>query len=240
MPNGHSLVLFGGFASPIGPCPLDDTWLYEAVAGSWTPIGQGDHPSKRTFTTLAAMGSSEQLLLFGGEGVGESLNDLWLLDVAAGQWTPLNPAGAPPPASSNHNMVWVDGPAGQPEKGYLLLFGGALDQWWMLLPNGVEAVSDVTLSGPTSTLVQGEVRLTAAVTPPSAALPLTYQWAATDHPLQTQTTGAAENQATFQWATPGTKTVMVTASNAAGQAVSSQTIQVIVPSHFVYMPMVSR
>jgi hypothetical protein len=240
MPNGHSLVLFGGCASPIGPCPLEDTWVYEATNGSWTEIGQGNHPAKRTFASMAAVGSSQQLLLFGGEGTTGALNDLWLLDVPAGQWTPLNPTGTPPPASSNHSMVWIDGPADQPENGYMLLFGGGLNQLWMLLPNGVEGVTGVTLAGPTSSLVQADVTITAAVTPGSAALPITYQWTATDHSLQTHTTGIATDQATFHWTTPGTKTVTVTAANATGQAVSSRTVQILVPSHFVYMPVVRR
>jgi hypothetical protein len=71
-------------------------------------------------------------------------------------------------------------------------------------------------------------------------LPITYQWTATDHEGQTHTTGSAEDQATFQWGAPGTKTVTVTASNAAGQAVSSQTVEVIVPGDFVYLAVVRR
>lgn len=239
MPTGSSLVLFGGCGSP-GPCPLGDTWRYNA-GGGWTQIGQGDSPEKRTFSSLAAMGSSQQLLLYGGEAQGGGLlNDLWLLDVPAGEWTQLHPTGGPPGPSSNHNLVWVDGPADDPDNGYMVLFGGDLAEMWMLLPQGLQDISGVTLTGQPATLGNTPLTFEAAVQPGSATPAITYHWEATSHSLRVHTSGLTEDQTTYSWVSAGPKTVTVTAYNTAGQATASQTVQILVPSDYVYLPMAVR
>jgi hypothetical protein len=160
--------------------------------------------------------------------------------VAAGEWTELNPTGGPPGPSSNHNLVWVDGPAGDPDNGYMVLFGGDLAGMWMLLPNGLQAVSGVTLTGRPATLVNTPLTFEAAVQPGSATPAITYHWEATGHSLRVHTSGLTEDQTTYSWVTAGPKTVTVTAFNTEGQATASQTVQIVVPNAFVYLPLAVR
>lgn len=151
------MVLFGGCGSPAG-CPLDDIWLFDESAGTWTDLSTAGGPSARTFPALAATADGTAVLLFGGDGSGVR-NDLWRFDVSAPSWQLLTPTN-PPPARDGHAMVWVDGAHAVGGCGVLYAFGGdgssgLRDDLWRLQPEAaaviptiyaVDAAGDVELS----------------------------------------------------------------------------------------------
>lgn len=84
----------------------------------------------------------------------------------------------------------------------------------------IVAVASVTISGPTAADLGQPVSLTATVSPTGASPPVSYSWS----PEPDSGQGAA--QATYSWATPGEKTVMVTAVNGGGAADDNYTVTI--------------
>jgi hypothetical protein len=81
------------------------------------PTGSADVPARRQHALV--VGPDAALYLYGGVGAeGAFLNDLWRLDPAGGEWTPLEPSDGvrPPPLAEPHLVVLADGD--------LLEFGG--------------------------------------------------------------------------------------------------------------------
>jgi len=65
-------------------------------------------------------------------------------------------------------------------------------------------------------VVQADYVFTAAVNPSTAPQPVIYAWEATGQPPLTHADLGLSDSATFNWATPGTKHIIVTATNANG------------------------
>jgi len=80
------------------------------------------------------------------------------------------------------------------------------------------APGEVDIGGPTTGVIQVSYAFSAAVAPSLAAQPLTYVWQATDQSPVTHTGRGLDDEVSFNWVTPGTKTVTVTVSNLAGAA----------------------
>lgn len=85
--SAGKLVLFGGFAGPLGL--LDDTWTYDPATRRWTALGRSQHqPSRRDFSSMAYDPAAGQVVLFGGQtGISGNvnatdLNDTWLLRIS--------------------------------------------------------------------------------------------------------------------------------------------------------------
>jgi N-acetylneuraminic acid mutarotase len=102
---------------------FDDTWALDLATATWTNITptQGTLPLKRCLHDMVYDAASDRVLLFGGcsSGFGPCpQGDLWALDLAANQWTQLQPGGDAPAARSNPALV-LDTASGQ-----ALLFGG--------------------------------------------------------------------------------------------------------------------
>ncbi len=104
----------------------------------------------------------------------------------------------------------LDG-TGQPHLGYYDALSGTLQ--YAFACNSVDAAS---VTGPTS-LGSGEVGIySAAASPPTATLPITFVWS----------NGANGPTAAYSWTMPGVYTVTVYASNACGTAGGSMTVTV--------------
>jgi hypothetical protein len=73
-------LLFGG-VGPNASEVLGDTWLF--AAGVWTNESGGTGPPPREGASMAVDPSSGWVVLFGGTGVGGSLNDTWTLNATA-------------------------------------------------------------------------------------------------------------------------------------------------------------
>jgi hypothetical protein len=83
-------------------------------------------------------------------------------------------------------------------------------------------LSSVTITGPVEGLDRTTYPFTATVSPSSTLQPITYAWQATERPI-TNTSGLSD-VAQFKWNTPGTKTITVTATNAASFVFNTYTI----------------
>jgi hypothetical protein len=90
----------------------------------------------------------------------------------------------------------------------------------------------VAISGPTTGAAQVDYDFTATVSPGTTTQPITYVWEATDQAPVTHTGGDLDDTVTFNWDTPGLKTINVTASNAVGSATDTHevTINYVPPS----------
>jgi hypothetical protein len=100
--------------------------------------------------------------------------------------------------------------------------------------NGCQAVSGVSITGPTIGYTNTLYSFTAQVTPVAASTPITYTWS----PAPAAGSGALVG---FTWATTGTKTITVTAENCGGSAEDSHAITISpAGEHHVYLPLVVR
>ena len=102
-------------------------------------------------------------------------------------------------------------------------------------------LTGVVVTGPTTGIVSTSYTFTATVSPLSATTPVTYVWWATDQLPVTCTrglsdTGHLSDTATFTWTTSGSKTVTVTATNAASAV--TDTCNVIVEPCKVNFPLI--
>lgn len=88
------------------------------------------------------------------------------------------------------------------------------------------APTGVTLVGPTQGLAGTAYPFTAAVTPLTVTVPMTYQWQVTDQPPVTQRSGMTA-QLTLTWPAAGVYTVTVQALNASGAVSAIQPITIV-------------
>lgn len=89
-------------------------------------------------------------------------------------------------------------------------------------------VNQVAISGPTTGTVNTLYSFTANVLPITATLPVTYTWQTTGQPVVTQV-GGTSSSVSYNWITPGVKTIQVTAANLLGTATDSHTITIQAP-----------
>ncbi|MGD8794660.1 MAG: PKD domain-containing protein, partial [Anaerolineae bacterium] len=86
-------------------------------------------------------------------------------------------------------------------------------------------LAGVGLSGPTQGLVGQSYLFEAEATPATASQPITYTWQATDHPPLVHSGGLTDS-AVLSWTTSGPKSVVVTATNRAGQVQASTSLPI--------------
>lgn len=99
-------------ATPVGNATISApnmTWQKLAPAGPLPPA-RFDH-------TLVNDGT--RLYLFGGRGP-DAMRDLWIYDIQANEWSPVQPEQSfdPPRARFGHNAIW------DPQRSVMVLFGG--------------------------------------------------------------------------------------------------------------------
>lgn len=90
------------------------------------------------------------------------------------------------------------------------------------------AVGQVAISGPAAGTVNTLYSFTANVQPLTTTLPVTYTWQTTGQPLVTQV-GELSSTVSYNWITPGVKTIMVTAQNLLATVTDSYTITIQAP-----------
>ena len=86
------LVSFAGFTD-LGR--FDDTWAFDPAASVWTEISTDPRPLARCLHTAAYDPVGYRMLMFGGQGGGNALNDLWSLDLDTGAWSDITPESGP-------------------------------------------------------------------------------------------------------------------------------------------------
>ncbi|MEM7347193.1 MAG: kelch repeat-containing protein [Chloroflexota bacterium] len=125
------LVIHGGCASPFGDCFLDDAWVLDTQANSWTEVLSDVKPVGRQYQTLVDITGRERQIMFGGQDASRApRDDVWFLNLDTGQWQlVVSESEAKPSARYNHAAVWIPGNAA------MFVFGGrdssgALGDMW--------------------------------------------------------------------------------------------------------------
>ncbi len=90
------------------------------------------------------------------------------------------------------------------------------------------AASSVTITGPSSGIVNTNYSYVATVTPVTTTQPITYTWQATDQSNVVHV-GNITDTVTYNWAVAGTKTITVTADNGHGTQTSTKQVAIGVP-----------
>ncbi len=90
------VVMFGG--GNLEFVSLNDTWLWDGTAKTWTQQFPVHSPSARE-TTLAYDANTNQIVFFGGATSGVVYNDTWTYDGV--DWTEQHPATVPPARADN-------------------------------------------------------------------------------------------------------------------------------------------
>lgn len=145
--SSNNIIIFGGFGVEESSssaanttttidgtsCRLNDTWLFDCKAETWTPVTSSavgssssssscspwtsfGQPSKtppppRGGHASAVVGGGSCLAIFGGYGGDGSrhsrndLNDLMVFHIPSSQWFPVDTYGTPPPARSGHALL---------------------------------------------------------------------------------------------------------------------------------------
>jgi len=141
-PMTHRVVLFGGllfscaFRIPEDSGPrLDDTWVYDASANTWTNVTSEVAPPARSDAGIAYHPNGPAIVLFGGAPVDQGypgswvLGDTWSLDPRTYAWKDVHPA-SPPTARSGLRMEY------DAEARAVVMYGGCgdgscdRDTWW--------------------------------------------------------------------------------------------------------------
>jgi hypothetical protein len=117
------------------------------------------------------------------------------------------------------------------------LRGTSAAEWytWLGMFHNPECASlpilpvSVTITGPTSGIVNTNYNYVASVTPAATTLPITYTWQATGQPDAVHTSGGVSDTVAFNWAVAGTKTITVTADNGHGSVMDTAQVVIGVP-----------
>ncbi len=134
--DANRMLMYGGCASPAGPCPLGDLWSFDLATNRWTEILSPARPPARQHYGIAFDSAGRRAILFGGSGPGR-LNDTWEFDSRTNAWRQLEISGSPPPARSRHQGV-------ADASGVSFFFGGSTprgqtNELWMLGPPAVSS-----------------------------------------------------------------------------------------------------
>lgn len=105
--NKDKVLLFGG-TDGIFPSEtwLDETWIYDLSAGSWTEDTVGTSPSARYGHAMATVYGTDQVVLFGGWTDSGYNDETWVYDLSASSWTE-DTSGTSPSARCYHAMASI-------------------------------------------------------------------------------------------------------------------------------------
>jgi len=113
-------------------------WSYSPDANAWTEVGRNsERPAPREEAIAVWDTANAQLLVYGGDREGRSVDDLWAYRPVSDAWVELDPAAPWPAARFRHAAVWD--PTGE----QMLVFagygggfpGGYLNDVWSYRPS---------------------------------------------------------------------------------------------------------
>jgi hypothetical protein len=113
------MVVFGGrrdFAEP-----FNDVWILTLEVGNerWEEVEiAGVSPPARCQASAIYDPKQKRMVIFGGFSDGQSLNDLWSLDLVNFVWHRLEPSGIPPASRQGHVAIY------DPLESRMIMFGG--------------------------------------------------------------------------------------------------------------------
>ena len=110
----QQLLVCGGSTGFAPDSALQDLWLYDIAANTWTELPAAPAPR---WQFAAAVDAKHKLFILHGGFDGASLptNDTWIYDIAKKKWTP---AGNGPKTADAHAAVW------DKQTGLVLCYGG--------------------------------------------------------------------------------------------------------------------
>jgi len=106
-PARDQMLLFGGCASGVGPCPLGDLWALDLQTNTWRQLSS-DPPARQFYGTAFDPGT-QRMILYGGDGEDGLLGDVWEYDPATDNWHEPTLTGAMPTARHRLEGAFVDG-----------------------------------------------------------------------------------------------------------------------------------
>jgi len=106
-------LMFGGLKDDY----LNDTYIYDLGANSWTKKNFSVQPSSRAYFSVCFSSETKRVYLFGGTNGIEYFNDLWYYDVENDSWVYVL-VGSSPSARKGHQIAF------NPKNKKILLFGG--------------------------------------------------------------------------------------------------------------------
>jgi uncharacterized protein (TIGR03437 family) len=142
--NGR-MLLYGGCASPSGPCPLGDLWAFDLDTHRWRELTTAQNPPPREHYGRAYDAVRNRFLIFGGSGQG-LLNDTWTYDSASATWSPALLEGPAPSPRSRHESAYDS------VRNTIFFFGGQTsaglsNELWMLGPGFLPARPSIATGG---------------------------------------------------------------------------------------------
>jgi N-acetylneuraminic acid mutarotase len=87
-------VLFGGYIMSY-PYELDDTWVYNTTADTWTEMSPSSHPSRRSELRAVYDANAEGIIIFGGWAYTEKYDETWTYNYTENSWIRLDTGNAP-------------------------------------------------------------------------------------------------------------------------------------------------
>lgn len=87
---GAKLYLYGGRTGvDMGEGAKSDLYVFDTVTAEWSPVtvaAGSPSPPPRSYHSMAAVPSKQQLYVFGGCGSSGRLADLWCFDISSSSW----------------------------------------------------------------------------------------------------------------------------------------------------------
>ncbi len=117
-PYNNVTVVFGGSSQGGGLGAVQDTWFYEYATNTWTEY-TGNSPPARTNTAMVYCDATNEMILFGGQGV----DDTWSFSCESQTWTEVVTSTGPGVRHS-HALAY------DPNENVVILFGGFDDEGW--------------------------------------------------------------------------------------------------------------
>jgi hypothetical protein len=94
--DGYNVMLYGGSGSSSTAGVFQDTWTWNGTAWTQqTPVVSPFGRYKAEAAYLAGSGSSEQVVMFGGENLGAMLNETWVWNGSTLAWVQTFPVTSP-------------------------------------------------------------------------------------------------------------------------------------------------
>jgi hypothetical protein len=131
------------------------------------------------------------------------------------------------------SLVWEEGSAEEKEV--------YASRKAIVAPGVCRSLAAVSITGATTATIGVPSSIVAWASPPTATLPITYTWQASEQPPVVHTDRGSVDGLDLTWNVSGTKTITVTAENCGATVSDTHSITVEEPKHrYTYLPLVRK